>query len=139
MPVVVEGKEEADYEAWLAGKKEEAVLYQSTIGKQWTNEELMAKGEAVYSVSCAGCHQSEGQGIAGIFPSLIGSSIVTGPVEGHIGILINGVAGSAMQSFADQLSEVDLAAVIHYKRNSWGNDMDDIVQPLDILNYKQSQ
>ena len=139
MPVVVEVKEEADYEAWLAGKKEEAVLYQSTIGKQWTNEELMAKGEAVYSVSCAGCHQSEGQGIAGIFPSLIGSSIVTGPVEGHIGILINGVAGSAMQSFADQLSEVDLASVIHYKRNSWGNDMDDIVQPLDILNYKQSQ
>jgi cytochrome c oxidase subunit 2 len=69
----------------------------------------------------------------------VGSSIVTGPVEGHIGILINGVAGSAMQSFADQLSEVDLAAVIHYKRNSWGNDMGDIVQPLDILNYKQTQ
>ena len=64
---------------------------------------------------------------------------VTGPIEDHIGILINGVAGSAMQSFADQLSEVDIAAVIHYKRNSWGNDMNDIVQPLDILNYKQSR
>ena len=43
------------------------------------------------------------------------------------------------KSFADQLSEVDIAAVIHYKRNSWGNDMNDIVQPLDILNYKQSR
>ena len=63
MPVVVEVKEEAEYDAWLAGKKEEAVIYQSTIGKQWTNDELMAKGEAVYAVSCAGCHQSAGQGI----------------------------------------------------------------------------
>lgn len=139
MPVVVEVKEEAEYDAWLAGKKEEAVIYQSTIGKEWTNQELLAKGEAVYAVSCAGCHQAAGEGIPGVFPALVGSSIVTGPVEGHIGILINGVAGSAMQSFADQLSEVDIAAVIHYKRNSWGNDMGDIVQPVDVLNYKQNQ
>ena len=139
MPVVVEVKEEAEYDAWLAAKKEEAIVYQSTIGKQWSNEELMTKGEAVYAVSCAGCHQAAGEGIAGIFPSLVGSPIVTGPMEDHIGLLINGVAGSAMQSFADQLSEVDIAAVIHYKRNSWGNDMGDMVQPIDVLNYKQNQ
>ena len=139
MPVVVEVKEEADYYEWLAGKKAEAVLYESTIGKNWSDSELMAKGEEIYGISCAGCHQAQGEGIAGIFPSLVGSSIVTGPVEDHIGILINGVSGSAMQSFADQLSEVDIAAVIHYKRNSWGNNMNDTVQPLDILNYKQSR
>ena len=139
MPVVVEVKEEADYYEWLAGKKAEAALYASTIGKDWSNDELMQKGKEVYGISCAGCHQAQGEGIAGIFPSLVGTSIVTGPIEDHIGILINGVAGSAMQSFADQLSEVDIAAVIHYKRNSWGNDMNDIVQPLDILNYKQSR
>ena len=139
MPVVVEVKEEADYYEWLAGKKAEAALYASTIGTDWSNDELMQKGKEVYGISCAGCHQAQGEGIAGIFPSLVGSSIVTGPIEDHIGILINGVAGSAMQSFADQLSEVDIAAVIHYKRNSWGNDMNDIVQPLDILNYKQSR
>ena len=139
MPVVVEVKEEADYYEWLAGKKAEAALYASTIGKDWSNDELMRKGKEVYGISCAGCHQAQGEGIAGIFPSLVGSSIVTGPIEDHIGILINGVAGSAMQSFADQLSEVDIAAVIHYKRNSWGNNMNDIVQPLDVLNYKQSR
>ena len=93
----------------------------------------------MYGITCDGCHQAQGEGIAGNFPSLIGSTIDTGPNEDQIGILINGVAGSAMQSFADQLSEVDIAAVIHYKRNSWGNDMNDIVQPLDILNYKQSR
>jgi len=139
MPIVVEVKEEAEYDEWLAAKKEEAVIYQSTIGKEWTDAELMAKGESVYAISCAGCHQAKGEGIPGVFPGLVDSSIVTGPVEDHIGILINGVAGSAMQSFADQLSEVDIAAVIHYKRNSWGNEMGDTVQPIDILNYKQTQ
>jgi len=139
MPIVVEVKEEAEYDEWLAAKKEEAVIYQSTIGKEWTDAELMAKGESVYAISCAGCHQAKGEGIPGVFPGLVDSSIVTGPVEDRIGILINGVAGSAMQSFADQLSEVDIAAVIHYKRNSWGNEMGDTVQPIDILNYKQTQ
>ncbi|MDA9583873.1 cytochrome c oxidase subunit II, partial [Porticoccaceae bacterium] len=139
MPIVVEVKEEAEYDKWMAAKKEEAVVYQSTIGKEWTNAELMAKGESVYAISCAGCHQAKGEGIPGVFPALFDSPIVKGPVEDHIGILINGVAGSAMQSFADQLSEVDIAAVIHYKRNSWGNEMGDTVQPIDILNYKQTQ
>jgi cytochrome c oxidase subunit 2 len=139
MPIVVEVKEEAEYDTWLAAQKEEALVYQSTIGKEWSDAELMAKGESVYSISCAGCHQAKGQGIPGVFPALVDSPLVTGPVEDHIGILINGVAGSAMQSFADQLSEVDIAAVIHYKRNSWGNKMGATVQPIDILNYKQTQ
>ena len=139
MPVVVEVKPEAEYNEWLAGKKEEAALYASTIGKEWSFDELMVRGEAVYGRSCAGCHQSDGNGITGVFPALNGSPIVLGPKEGHIGILINGVAGSSMQSFADQLSEVDIAAVIHYKRNAWGNDVGDITQPVDVLNYKQNQ
>ena len=139
MPVVVEVKPEAEYNEWLAGKKEEAALYASTIGKEWSFDELMVRGEAVYERSCAGCHQSDGNGITGVFPALKGSPIVLGPKEGHIGILINGVAGSSMQSFADQLSEVDIAAVIHYKRNAWGNDVGDVTQPVDVLNYKQNQ
>jgi mono/diheme cytochrome c family protein len=110
-----------------------AFIYQTTIGKQWTFDELMVKGEEVYGRSCAGCHQANGEGIAGVFPALKDSPIALGPAEGHIDILINGVAGTSMQSFAEQLSEVDIAAVIHYNRNSWGNDMGDIIQPIDIL------
>jgi cytochrome c oxidase subunit 2 len=52
---------------------------------------------------------------------------------------VDGIEGSAMQSFADQLSEVDIAAVIHYERNAWGNDVGDITQPVDVLNYKQAK
>ena len=139
MPVVVEVKEEADYNELLAGKKAEAAEYAQTIGKQWSAEELMVRGEEVYDRSCSGCHQPDGNGIPGVFPALKGSPIALGPPEGHIGVLIHGVPGSSMQSFADQLSEVDIAAVVHYERNAWGNDVGDVVQPVDVLNYKQSQ
>ncbi len=139
MPVVVEVKPEAEYNEWLAGKKEEAALYASTIGKEWTFDELMVRGEEVYERSCAGCHQSDGKGIAGVFPALKDSPIALGAKEGHIAVLIDGVAGTSMQSFADQLSEVNIAAVIHYQRNAWGNDVGDVTQPIDVLNYKQSK
>ncbi len=139
MPVVVEVKEEAEYNEWLAGKKAEAAEYASTIGKQWTFDELMVRGEEVYERSCAACHQSDGNGIPGVFPALKDSPIALGAKEGHIAVLIDGVAGTSMQSFADQLSEVDIAAVVHYERNAWGNDVGDVTQPIDVLNYKQSQ
>ena len=139
MPVVVEVKEEADYNEWLAGKKAEAAEYASTIGKEWTFDELMVRGEEVYERSCAACHQSDGNGIPGVFPALKDSPIALGAKEGHIAVLIDGVAGTSMQSFADQLSEVDIAAVVHYERNAWGNDVGDVTQPIDVLNYKQGQ
>ncbi len=139
MPVGVEGKEEEEYNQWLAAKKAEAVEYASTIGKEWTFDELMIRGEEVYNRSCATCHMVDGTGIAGVFPGLKGSPIALGPKEGHIAVLIDGVAGTAMQSFADQLSEVDIAAVVHYERNAWGNDVGDITQPIEVLNYKQGQ
>ena len=139
MPVVVEVKEEEEYNQWLAAKKAEAAEYASTIGKEWTFDELMTRGEEVYNRSCATCHMVDGTGIAGVFPGLKDSPIALGPKEGHIAVLIDGVAGTAMQSFADQLSEVDIAAVVHYERNAWGNDVGDITQPIEVLNYKQGQ
>lgn len=139
MPVVVEVKEEAEYNEWLAGKKAEAAEYASTIGKEWSFDELMVRGEDVYNRSCAACHQADGNGIPGVFPALKDSPIALGSKEGHIAVLIDGVAGTSMQSFADQLSEVDIAAVVHYERNAWGNDVGDVTQPIDVLNYKQGQ
>jgi cytochrome c oxidase subunit 2 len=68
---------------------------------------------------------------------MVGSDIVLNDVEKHIDILINGVAGSAMQSFAEQLTDVEIAAVITYERNAWGNDTGDIVTPRDIIDARQ--
>jgi cytochrome c oxidase subunit 2 len=100
-------------------------------------EELMVTGAQVYSRSCAACHGIEGQGMGSIFPALAGSSMALNDMAGHIDIVINGKPGTAMQSFAAQLSDVELAAVITYERNAWGNDTGDTVTPKMITDAQQ--
>ncbi len=92
----------------------------------------MAKGEEVYTETCAACHQPNGQGIPGVFPTLVGSPIATGPIEDHIHIVLDGKQGTAMQAFSEQLSETEIAAVITYQRNAWDNQVGDLVQPATI-------
>ncbi len=139
MPIVVNALPEAEYDAWLAEKKVAAAAEREMAKQTFTLEQLMAKGEDVYNRSCASCHMANGEGIPGAFPGLKGSAIALGPVAGHLEAVVNGVSGTAMQAFGGQLSEVDLAAVITYERNAWGNDVGDMVQPLDVLKFKQGQ
>ena len=82
-----------------------------------------------------------GQGIAGIFPGLVGSDVVLNDKAGQIEILMEGIQGAAMNSFS-YLSEVEMAAVITYTRQSWGNAEKgdgEIVVPKDIVEYKQNK
>ena len=139
MPIVVHAVTEEEYKVWLAGKKEAAAAERELAKKTFTLEQLMAKGEAAYNRSCASCHMANGEGIPGAFPGLKGSAIALGPVDKHLDVVVNGVSGTAMQAFGGQLSEVDLAAIITYERNAWGNDVGDMVQPLDVLKFKQGQ
>jgi cytochrome c oxidase subunit 2 len=94
--------------------------------------ELMSIGEKVYMANCAACHMPNGEGLPGVFPALKGSKIAVADQPKHIDIMINGVAGSAMKSFAKQLSMSDIAAVVTYERNAWGNNTGDMVQAKDI-------
>jgi len=132
MPIVLVAKTEEDYAAWVAEQKGAAAAEAESAGKTWTLDELVAKGEQVYKTNCAACHQATGQGIPGVFPAIAGSAIATGPVEGHMGIVMNGKPGTAMQAFGAQLSDTDLAAVITFERNGFGNNKGDMVQPSDI-------
>ena len=102
-------------------------------------EELVQRGADLYEKNCVACHQSDGQGIAGIFPALAGSDIALNDKPKHIEILMEGVQGAAMNSFS-YLSEVELASVITYTRQSWGNAEKgdgEIVIPKDIVDYKE--
>jgi len=139
MPVVVNVLEKEAYNSWLAEKKEAAAAERELSKKTFTMDELMAQGKEAYDRSCAACHQVNGQGIAGVFPSMIGGAITTGDITSHIDIVVNGKAGTAMQAFGGQLSEVDIAAIVTYERNAWGNNTGDVVQPIDILKHKQGQ
>ena len=136
MPIVLVAKTQEDYAAWVEEQKGAAAAAADAATATLTMEELMARGEAAYNTSCAACHQANGAGIPGVFPAIAGSAIATGDVAKHIDIGINGVTGTAMQAFGEQLSAVDLAAVITYQRNAFGNDTGDMVQPADVAAAK---
>ena len=134
MPIVLVAKTEEDYQAWVADQKGAAAAEAASATKTWSMDELMAKGESVYQTNCLACHQAGGEGIpAAGFPALKGSAIATGPAAGHLDIVMNGSkVNPAMAAFGPQLSDVDLAAVITYERNAFGNDTGDMVQPADV-------
>jgi len=139
MPIVVKVVEQEEYDQWVNEKKQAAMRLAELTTKEWSTAELMERGETVYDVNCVACHQTEGQGIAGIFPALAGSEIALYEKDRHIEILMEGVSGAAMNSF-DYLSEVELAAVITYTRQAWGNAESgdgEIVIPKDIVDYKE--
>lgn len=132
MPIVVRVVEREEYDVWMAEKQEEAAAVFEIVGKEWTMEELMETGEATYNRVCAACHQVNGQGLPPAFPTLVGEGMVLGPMDPHVDIVINGKAGTAMQSFKAQLNAAEIAAVVTYERNAWGNNMGDMIQPRDV-------
>lgn len=139
MPVVVEAKSAEDYAVWLAERQAEARAERALGGREWSFDELMARGEQAYQSACAACHLPSGEGMPPVFPALKGSPIATGPATAHIAIVVDGKPGSAMPAFGKQLSDVDLAAIITYERNAWGNQVGDRVGPQDIAAYRQAQ
>jgi cytochrome c oxidase subunit 2 len=128
MPIVVQAVSDDDFKKWVSVKKAEMVASAADVGKVWTKADLMERGEKVYA-QCAACHGATGTGIPGVFPALKGSKIATGPVNGHIGIVLKGKPGTAMQAYAGQLNDADIAAVVTYERNAFGNNTGDVVQP----------
>ncbi|HZS67306.1 MAG TPA: cytochrome c oxidase subunit II [Burkholderiales bacterium] len=131
MPIVVRVVSQEDYSKWVAQQQQAAKAQAEDINKKWDPKDLVAQGEKVYSANCVACHQANGRGNPPAFPPLAGSKVVNGAKEGHMDIVLNGKPGTAMQPFGKQLSDTDIAAVISYERNSWGNKSG-IVQPAEV-------
>jgi cytochrome c oxidase subunit 2 len=136
MPVVVIAKEPAEYDKWIgerqAIQEKAKAEEQRLLAMNMSKEELMSNGLKIYTSACAACHMPNGQGLPGVFPALKGSDIALNDMAAHIDIVLNGKTGTAMASFAKQLTMSELAAVITYERNAWGNDTGDLVQAKDI-------
>jgi cytochrome c oxidase subunit 2 len=129
MPIHVRVVSAEDYSVWVAAEMKKMAAKADDPTKVWTQTELLARGEKVYAANCVACHQANGKGVAGAFPALEGSKLVLGKRDDHIAIMLNGKAGTAMASFKG-LSDTELAAVITYSRNAWGNKAEDnLVQP----------
>ena len=136
MPIVVEVRPEAEFDKWIDDQRlaRELASGQAVADreKEWTMAELMPIGEQVFLSHCSTCHEPDGMGQGTTYPALAGGEIPTGPLAAHIDRVMNGKADTEMQAWAPQLSDRELAAVITYERNAWGNTTADIVQPRTI-------
>jgi mono/diheme cytochrome c family protein len=91
----------------------------------------MVAGQAIYKDSCAGCHTDAGTGIPGLFAKLAGShaaqsddptTLIRVVIAGSQGVATSGAPTSpAMPSFSWRLNDAQVASVLTYVRNAWGN------------------
>jgi cytochrome c oxidase subunit 2 len=135
MPIVVKVVSKEEYADWLSAKQAEAAQVRELMAQTFTMDELMERGKAVYNRACMACHGANGEG--GVGNAIAKSPIATGELAKHLSIGVNGVAGTAMQAFGNQINDVEMAAVITYQRNAFGNNMGDMVQPIDVFNFKK--
>jgi len=122
MPIVVKAIPQEEFDTWVSEQQNKTASVEMDSIRQWTEQELVAAGERVYAANCSSCHQKEGQGIPGMFPPIAGSDIVNGDMDTHINTRLN---------------DVDLAAVITYQRNAFGNQAGDILQPSHMRSLRQ--
>jgi cytochrome c oxidase subunit II len=136
MPIVVEVKSKDDYAQWVDAQKKKVAAVADDPNKVWTLAELTARGEKVYAANCAACHQATGKGAPPAFPALDRSTVVTGPKDAQIRTELHGVMRdgkpTAMIGFGDKLSDVEIAAVVTYTRNSWSNKTGEAIQPTEV-------
>lgn len=141
MPIVVQAVDDETFAEWVKAqpKVQDNYATQTLVAtpKEYSFDELMLNGKAKYEQFCLSCHKADGHGQPPVYPKLKGSSVAVGkPIDRHINIILQGVPGTAMQGYANQLSDDDIAAITTYERNAWGNNTGDVVQPADIAKVK---
>ena len=137
MPIVVNAVPMDEYKDWVAEKKAEQDAKNNQSDMVLTMQELMTKGETVYKAQCLVCHQANGEGLTGAFPAIAGSSLA---IESdnrlkHIHQIIYGKG--IMPAFGEQLGDVDIAAIVTFTRNAYGNNTGDIIQPKEVAEARK--
>jgi cytochrome c oxidase subunit II len=128
MPIQVRVLSAEDYTAWVAEKQAEMAALADDPNKTWEQATLIERGAKVYAANCVACHQASGKG-AGPIKALDGSAIVLDANAALMGdVLLKGRLNGAMPAW-DSLSDIDLAAVMTYSKNTWSNRTGQTVQP----------
>ena len=134
MPVEVHAVSRDEFDAWMAAKRGAAAAQTQLAMQTLSVDDLMDQGKAVYDSACLACHGAQGQGSIG--NAIAGSAVVMGDLSNHMAVVAKGVSGTAMQAFGGQLNDVEMAAVLTYQRNAFGNNTGDVVQPGDVNGMK---
>jgi cytochrome c oxidase subunit 2 len=154
MPIVVVAKTQPDFQQWVAQEKTAEAAVEAESSEKFDMARLVAMGKKVYDANCVACHQANGLGIPGAFPPIAAGhpfsaaaaltdglaqrgfyrdgKIVLGPVSEHVDIVLRGIPGTPMPAFGASLSDADIAAVVTYERNDFGNHTNETVQPADV-------
>lgn len=95
----------------------------------------MERGAKVYAANCVACHQASGEGMAGVFPPLAKADYLMADVTRAIRqviygkqgeMVVNGVTYNGMMP-AQMINDEQVADVLNYVMNSWGNEADVLV------------
>ncbi len=124
----------------IAANESALNVHKAEAGKTVSIGERIANGKKLYMSNCAACHQTEGQGLVGAFPPVAKSDFINGNKTAAISAVIDGLSGkitvngkvynSAMPNMA-HLSNEDVADVLTFIFNSWGNDKS-VVEPAEV-------
>ena len=108
------------------------------------------KGRDHYSVSCGACHQADGKGLPNMAPTLAMSDWVTGDASRLIGVAVHGLMGPIKVNGKPVvgvppvmpphgfMKDDQLADILTYVRNAWGNKADSVT-PKDITDYRKRE
>jgi cytochrome c oxidase subunit 2 len=133
MPIHVKVVSQADYTAWVDGKKKEAAARADDPNKVWDLAALETRGAAVYAANCQVCHQANGKGGGPAnAKALDGSPVVLDADKARqIHVVLDGQNNGAMPPWK-QLSDTEIAAVVTYTKNHWSNATGQVVQPTEV-------
>jgi cytochrome c oxidase subunit 2 len=134
MPIHVKVLSAQDYSAWVGVESKKMAAKLDDPAKVWAMDDIMKRGEKVYTSNCAACHQPNGKGAGPILP-LDGSAIVQDADKTkQIHVVLNGrISATGQMPSWKQLSDTDIAAVITYTKNNWSNKTGQLVQPAEVL------
>ncbi|MGH8432425.1 MAG: cytochrome c oxidase subunit II, partial [Solimonas sp.] len=141
MPIVVKVVSQGEYTKWAGEKLKAIAAAADDPNKQYNIDELRQRGEKVYATNCVACHQATGKGVPPAFPALDGSKVVLGPKDKQIAAVLDGVLKDGkptqMLPFGKQLNDVEIAAVVTFTRNNWGNKTGEAVQPAEVKSLRK--
>ncbi|MBA2710645.1 MAG: cytochrome c oxidase subunit II [Tatlockia sp.] len=145
MPIVVQAVNEDQFNQWVSQQikvkdQYDVLASQPAEHSNLQRSELMSLGRQKYDQYCSACHAADGKGLPPMYPALKGSSVAVGkPISRHISMILNGIPGSAMQPYRDQLNDKEIAAIVTYERYAWENNTSDLVQASDVAKERQNE
>lgn len=122
------------------------VLLIMACTQEYDLTESMKRGKEVYNDFCKSCHLSGGEGVTNIYPPLAGSDYLMNHREESIRVVkygqkgkitVNGIEYNGIMAPLG-LTDQEVADVMNYILNSWGNKSDKVVTPKEVSNIKKN-